>query len=62
MFEGYFITKCPSYKAYTVYDLISKDSEQVHKATYIAKVPPIQATKALKAGRGIALPNLRPRH
>ena len=26
------------------------------------KVPPIQATKALRAGRGIALPNLRPRH
>ena len=26
------------------------------------KVPPIQATNALRADRGIALPNLRPRH
>ena len=26
------------------------------------KVPPLQATKALRVGRGIALPNLRPRH
>ena len=26
------------------------------------KVIPVQATKALRVGRGIALPNLRPRH
>ena len=26
------------------------------------KILPIQATKARRAGRGIALPNLRPRH
>ena len=26
------------------------------------KALPIQATKALRASRGIALPNLRPRH
>ena len=27
----------------------------------IVKVPPVQATKALRVGRGIDLPNLRPR-
>ena len=26
------------------------------------KVPPLQAIKALRAGRGIAVPNLRTRH
>ena len=26
------------------------------------KVPPLQATKALRVGRGIAVPSLRPRH
>ena len=26
------------------------------------KVPPLQASKALRAGRGIALRSLRPRH
>ena len=26
------------------------------------KVPPLRATTALRAGRGIDLPNLRPRH
>ena len=26
------------------------------------KAPPLYATKALRAGRGITLPNLRPRH
>ena len=25
-------------------------------------VPPLQATKALRVGRGVTLPNLRPRH
>ena len=31
------------------------------KSRGMVKVLPIQATKALRAGRGIAVPNLRPR-
>ena len=34
----------------------------VKEGTVKVKVLPIQATKALRVGRGIALPNLRPRH
>ena len=34
----------------------------LHPQKVKVKVPPTQATKALRVGRGIALPNLRPQH
>ena len=43
-------------------DMLLRSVRCVKLATLEVKVPPIQATKALRVGRGIALPFLRPRH